>query len=288
MSEYDSEVTPGPAANVKAASPSDAGTVTTPEIVGPMLDVHAPHESIHTWKAFFIHIATICVGLSIAVGLEQTVEAVHRHLERAHLSDSLQHESEQILIDTVRVETSVNNEIHWLQQVDLLLKAAATGSHTVEPLPPPPNSDFDVPDNPVFKAAKASNKFALLSQQEAEAYGEMNGLLDRVFIAYVHREDAIRAVLGTQRVLRARQSNSASSLPGTFDAALRGYSPLVGLTLALDELKQMQRNTVDLEINSEEFLYWSRQVRGAATVMVRGERNLRRIEAAERQFNNLP
>jgi hypothetical protein len=43
-----------------------------------MLDVHMPHAT-HTWKDFFIHIATITVGLLIAVGLEQAVEAVHRH-----------------------------------------------------------------------------------------------------------------------------------------------------------------------------------------------------------------
>ena len=47
-----------------------------------MLDVHMPHAT-HTWKDFFVHIATITVGLIIAVGLEQTVGAIH-HLHRAH------------------------------------------------------------------------------------------------------------------------------------------------------------------------------------------------------------
>lgn len=42
-----------------------------------MLDVHAPHESIHTVKDFLIHIAAIVVGLLLAVGLEQTVEHIH-------------------------------------------------------------------------------------------------------------------------------------------------------------------------------------------------------------------
>jgi hypothetical protein len=42
-----------------------------------MLDMHPPHQSIHTWRDFFIHIATIVVGLCIAVGLEQTVEFFH-------------------------------------------------------------------------------------------------------------------------------------------------------------------------------------------------------------------
>src|ERR1019366_10434559 len=77
----ESEITPEPVDSMKAASPSDTGTNTTPEISGPMLDVHAPHEPIHTWKSFFIHIATIVIGLFIAVGLEQTVEFFH-HLHQ--------------------------------------------------------------------------------------------------------------------------------------------------------------------------------------------------------------
>ncbi len=46
-----------------------------------MIDVHVPHKSEHTWTDFFIHIATIAVGLLLAIGLEQSVEYLHhRHL----------------------------------------------------------------------------------------------------------------------------------------------------------------------------------------------------------------
>jgi hypothetical protein len=46
-----------------------------------MLDVHPPHEAAHSWRDFFIHIATIAVGLLIAIGLEASVEWMHhRHL----------------------------------------------------------------------------------------------------------------------------------------------------------------------------------------------------------------
>jgi hypothetical protein len=41
-------------------------------------------QSGRSWKSFFIHIATICIGLSIAVGLEQSVEASRRQHERNH------------------------------------------------------------------------------------------------------------------------------------------------------------------------------------------------------------
>jgi len=38
-----------------------------------MLDVHPPHASTHTWRDFFLHIATIVIGLLIAIGLEQSI-----------------------------------------------------------------------------------------------------------------------------------------------------------------------------------------------------------------------
>jgi hypothetical protein len=45
------------------------------------LDVHAPHQSIHTWKDFFVHLTTITIGLLIALSLEGAVEwSHHRHL----------------------------------------------------------------------------------------------------------------------------------------------------------------------------------------------------------------
>ena len=60
-----------------------------------MLDVHASHESIHTWKGFFIHIAAIACGLLLALALEKTVEYLHqRHLlseARSELAAELEH-----------------------------------------------------------------------------------------------------------------------------------------------------------------------------------------------------
>ena len=72
-----------------AAAPSDAETGSIPEISAPMLDVHPPHESIHTWRSFFIHIATIVIGLLIAVALEQGVERVHEHYELSQVREEL-------------------------------------------------------------------------------------------------------------------------------------------------------------------------------------------------------
>ena len=48
-----------------------------------MLEVHAPHQRMHTWKDFLIHIAAITIGLLMALGLEATVEWFH-HRHQAH------------------------------------------------------------------------------------------------------------------------------------------------------------------------------------------------------------
>jgi hypothetical protein len=58
--------------------PEPETTETTQEQAG-MLDVHPPHHAASTWRDFFIHIATIVIGLCIAVGIEQTVEFFHHH-----------------------------------------------------------------------------------------------------------------------------------------------------------------------------------------------------------------
>jgi hypothetical protein len=59
-----------------------------------MLDVHPPHAAAHTWKDFFIHIATIVCGLLIAVGLEQTVEYFHHRHQVAETREALLAERE--------------------------------------------------------------------------------------------------------------------------------------------------------------------------------------------------
>jgi hypothetical protein len=59
-----------------------------------MIDVHAPHETVHTWRDFFIHIATIVVGLLIAIGLEQVVEFFHHREQATHAREMLAEEIE--------------------------------------------------------------------------------------------------------------------------------------------------------------------------------------------------
>jgi aryl-alcohol dehydrogenase-like predicted oxidoreductase len=47
------------------------------------MDVQPPHQPIHNWKDFLLHLLTITIGLFIALTLEASIESIHhRHLVR--------------------------------------------------------------------------------------------------------------------------------------------------------------------------------------------------------------
>jgi hypothetical protein len=252
-----------------------------------MLDVHPPHAPTHTWKDFFIHIATITIGLLIAIGLEQTVEAIQRHNERAELRESLQHESEQVLLDTARVETAITAEIEWQNQLGNVFIASARTHQPLGAIPPLPNVDFDIPDDPIYNAAKAGAKFPLLTPREAEAYNELDGLLLKAELAYQQRLEAINNQNETMAQLAFSQPELTSRSHNISNPRMK-LDFLSGLRLSPDELRQLHRGTVHVEVAEGGFRYWSRQVRGAALALSHGERDLLKLQAAERQFNNLP
>jgi hypothetical protein len=95
----------------------------------PMLDVHAPHQVVHTWKDFFIHIATIAIGLLIAIGLEQTVEFFHhRHqLQEARKQLSVELDANrQVLQKNLDCIGAIQNELDR----DVALIREYQASHT--------------------------------------------------------------------------------------------------------------------------------------------------------------
>ena len=57
-----------------------------------MLDVHAPEHGIHGKRDFFIHLLTITAGLLIAIGLEQSVEALHHRHQRIEAEKQIRQE----------------------------------------------------------------------------------------------------------------------------------------------------------------------------------------------------
>lgn len=79
-----------------------------------MLDVHAPHQTVHTWKDFILHITTIVIGLLIAIGLEQAVEWFHHRQQLRTAREEISAELEQnriILQQNLQDVTKIQAEL---------------------------------------------------------------------------------------------------------------------------------------------------------------------------------
>ncbi len=136
-----------------------------------MLDVHPPHASPHTWRDFFIHIATIVVGLLIALGLEQSVEAIHRHNERIRLIEDLKQEARARVLEIRENNRSYLVLNQWMRDtLSVALKATPAHGYVVFTFPAPisQTSGNLRPSNAVWTAAKSAGSVSVLTREEIE------------------------------------------------------------------------------------------------------------------------
>jgi hypothetical protein len=171
-----------------------------------MLDVHSLRHAPNTWRDFFLHIATISVGLLIAIGLEQTVEYFHRLHERHQLQAELRSEgshNREGIRSALRVLDAWEN---W----DLLAKqavqnAANHGDAAIEPYPSSFKPDpalmkslrFIVPSASVWTTARTSGTVALLPTNEALVYARLyrfHELVTEMDLEWRKSHTALRAV----------------------------------------------------------------------------------------------
>jgi len=146
-----------------------------------MLDVHPPHTPTHTWKDFFIHVGTICVGLLIAIGLEQTVEYFHHEHQIHHFEEALRKES-QLNLDKTDNDVALLREVLRTEETNRasLLAAMATGSHTpvrFVDLPLSANGSgriWTAPTDAVWSGARDANLLPSIPEERATNLARLN------------------------------------------------------------------------------------------------------------------
>ena len=161
-----------------------------------MLDVHPPHEAAHTWKDFFIHIATIVIGLLIAIGLEQTVEMVHRASERRELLRAIHAECEENVKTLASDIASMQPQIEWATRVVKALLAAPVTHGTIKVTFPayPSVSAVNAPSRAVWAVAHSSGKAALLPENVAETFDRLDRQAEQCLLAIDRTNTARQAV----------------------------------------------------------------------------------------------
>jgi hypothetical protein len=145
----------------------------------PVLDVHPPHEGIHNWRQYMLHMSTIVLGLLIAISLEQSVEAIHRAHQRAELRESLSRDDEQAIANAQSSEQAEVPAVHWLADRQRLVLDALTAHRPLTgSLPRAPHVTSTMPTDPAWEAAKSSGLLSLLTQEEVEVYSQADSLLN--------------------------------------------------------------------------------------------------------------
>jgi hypothetical protein len=138
-----------------------------------MLDVHPPHEPVHGWRDFVLHLITITIGLLIALSLEGLVEwQHHRHLVQ-EAQESLHSEIES----NAKGLQGVSDEIHkrqasFKQDVVVLKYIIKNGR-------PPEHSSMSIGlqltsfDSISWKTAQATGALSYMSYAEAQSYTDI-------------------------------------------------------------------------------------------------------------------
>jgi len=148
-----------------------------------MLDVHAPHGSVHSWRDFLVHVAIITIGLLIALGLEQTAEFVHHRHEVAEARQALGRELElnrRAYAESIRefrrqTAALLNNVavLHYIQQhpgtpeeelPGILVWHASPGTFT----------------DSAWETAEHSGVTALMPQEDVRRYAALYDRIDEV------------------------------------------------------------------------------------------------------------
>jgi hypothetical protein len=145
-----------------------------------MLDVHPPHNPTHTWKDFFIHIATIVIGLLIAIGLEQTVEYIHHRHQVQELREALKHEREENRkIFAANVVCFRYDRAILKNNLRILLYLQQHPATPEEKLPGSPvwRQILEPVLDPAYRNAQQSQTLSMLPQKECEALSKFYGEL---------------------------------------------------------------------------------------------------------------
>jgi hypothetical protein len=253
----------GPASIANAELASNA---ETPEISPPMLDVHAPHEVLHTWKGFFIHIATIVVGLFIAVALEQSVEVFNHHQEVGALRGDLRQESRQIIADARKSEAAHLYEINWLMTRIAQTQLAIRERHPIGPRGTNDMPNYASPDVPIWRSAKSGGRVALLTKEEVNAYAEIEYVQAHLEEMEVVKNTARYAVKSFNREFPPLP-NGDPNLANASSEDLHTYLGL--LTSAYEAI--------------DAYIHWLRIISGAESAIVDGKISLVEIYASERK-----
>jgi hypothetical protein len=144
------------------------------------MEVHPPDKPIHSWKDFLIHLATITIGLLIAVGIEGIVEWRHH----VHLVNEAEAGLNEEITRNAAMLPSIRKQIAEAQKV---LSQDMDVLHAV--LKDPHNSHQSMSlsftlhsfDNVSWRSAQATGAFTYMPLEDARQFSDIYETQEEIF-----------------------------------------------------------------------------------------------------------
>jgi hypothetical protein len=136
------------------------------------MDVHAPHESVHTWKDFLIHLSIVTIGLFIALMLEAGVEYWHhRHIvaeARANIREEIEANHESAQKNLVYVQKSIDVIKENVRTLHVLMTRPKHFHGSIE------NSmSFDSFHDAAWRTARDTGALSYMPYDEVQRYSDV-------------------------------------------------------------------------------------------------------------------
>jgi hypothetical protein len=151
--------------------------------VPTVIDVHPPHEPIHGWRDFLLHLLTITIGLLIALSLEGCVEwQHHRHL--VHEAEaSLHTEIQNNAKDLPNVITALHKQQDELKHDVTVLKYIIKTHKSPKDESMSINFGIHTFDDVSWKTAQSTTALSYMPYSQAEEYSNIYSLQNELYTA---------------------------------------------------------------------------------------------------------
>jgi hypothetical protein len=247
----ESNATDLPAHTGNVGMAGDPLAPTSVEETAAMLEAHAPHQSLHSWKDFFIHIVAIVIGLLIAVALEQSVEFLHHRHQRLQLEDQMH----EVLEDNTQAVAADTKQLTTLRAYLVDLQTAVVARRHGLSVPAPPDDQrtgvlIRFPSLAPYEAAKENGTIALLSSERIRLYNRLALQRDLLRSLYDHWFDDLAAV---DAFRKRYYYGDGSSIFGGLDLAslspaeLTEYQTLIGTLISRVDWMIRRMRLLDIE-----------------------------------------
>ena len=207
------------------------------------MEVHPPHEPVHGWRDFAIHLIIVTIGLCIALSLEALVERAHHHHlvreARENIRKELKINDESAQRNRELIRANVARQQNNVRSIRALMEHGKEFHGSV-------NNTFDINsmNDSAWRTAHETGALSYMPYDEVQRYADLYDLQD-----FITKQTEAAAIRDFQAAAPFQTGYDASNLPQADYAWLLHENAAVQILLqTLDQLNEQYDQAVVNEL----------------------------------------